>query len=410
MAVFTIFFLLHPWSCRQRNNEGLRKSKGIWYLDVIGSQTPSRPLISMSKDISKSNKSLQLTDGISAPDNDGMLPEEGPCLDTIQLNDLEQSFRQWCEMTPRRDIRLSRRRILLVFLLIRYTGAKLNEILSLNPFTDIDDRTVCIPVADAAQPCARRISIAESLGREIREALAEPDFRQSLTKLFSVDPAFVRRKFYERAEACGFPRRLGGPEMIRRARAVELLRGNMPLPAVQMLLGHSTPNLTTAHVSFSEEELQQVAKMYIERESSRTTSARNAFFGKIVEIERGDVQARISLINLGGHRVSSIITRESLERLGLQLGRLVTAEVKAPWIILQQGITLSACSADNHFQGTIIRINKGKVNSEYVVRIDDGTELCAVTSSSSGTMLGLDVGDMVWAVFNGFAVILHADD
>lgn len=364
----------------------------------------------MSQDRSKSRNLEHVTDGSSAPGNDGMLPEEGPCLDTAQLNHLEQSFRQWCDSTSRRDIRLSRRRILLVFLLIRYTGAKLNEILSLNPFTDIDDRTVCIHVLDAAEPCARKIPIAESLGREIWEALADPDFRESLTNLFSVDPAFVRRKFYERAEACGFPRRLGGPEMIRRARAVELLRGNMPLPAVQLLLGHSTPNLTTAHVSFSEEELQQVTKLYIERESSRTTSARNAFFGKIVEIERGDVQARITLTNLGGHRVSSIITRESLERLGLQPGRLVTAEVKAPWIILQQGKTFSICSADNHFQGKIVRINKGKVNSEYVVRIDDGTELCALTSTSSGAVLGLEVGDMVWAVFNGFAVILHADD
>ena len=50
------------------------------------------------------------------------------------------------------------------------------------------------------------------------------------------------------------------------------------------------------------------------------------------------------------------------------------------------------------------------MNSEYVVRIDDGTELCALISTSNGTALALKVGDFVWVVFNGFAVILHADD
>jgi len=60
------------------------------------------------------------------------------CLDTTQLNQLEQSFREWAEDSRRSDVRLSRQRILLIFLLIRYTGAKLSEVLALNPFEDID--------------------------------------------------------------------------------------------------------------------------------------------------------------------------------------------------------------------------------------------------------------------------------
>lgn len=341
--------------------------------------------------------------------DDTPLTEDSTCLDTVQLARLEQSFRRWVETTARRDVRLSRRRILLVFLLIRATGAKLSEILRLDPFTDIQGQTVCIRDEVAATNCIRRVSIAEPLSREIQETLADPEIRHSLGHHFAIDPAFVRRKFYERAEACGLPKRLSGPEMIRRARAVELVRGNMPLPAVQKLLGHSTPNLTTAHVTFTEEELHRVTKLFIERESSRKTSARNAFFGKIVAIERGDVQARVSLVNLGGHHIASIITRESLTRLGLRPGILVTAEVKAPWIMLQRGSSLAGCSADNRLPGEIVRINRGKVNTEYVVRIDDGTELCALISTASGKTLGLAVGETIWAVFNGFAVILHSD-
>ena len=64
-------------------------------------------------------------------------PDEDQCLDSAQLNRLEQSFREWANGSPREDVRLSRRRILIVFLLIRYTGAKLNEVLAINPFEDI---------------------------------------------------------------------------------------------------------------------------------------------------------------------------------------------------------------------------------------------------------------------------------
>ncbi len=339
-------------------------------------------------------------------------PSDDPCLDTIQLSLLEQSFRQWVEASSRTDVRLSRRRILIVFLLIRYTGAKLSEILALDPFADIDTerRVVCIQNLDGEeQGFDREISIAEHLSKEIQVALADPVFRGSLTKLFAVDPAFVRRKFYERAEACGFVKRLGGPEMIRRARAVELVQSNLPLPAVQKLLGHSTPNLTTAYVSFSEEELQRVTKIFMERESTRKTSARNAFFGKIVDIQRGDLQSLVSLINLAGYTVTAMITNNSLERLGLNTGRLVTAEIKAPWVILQPGDAEPPCSAENRFKGKVVRINKGKVSSEYVVQISDGTELCSSFSTSGSKALHLNIGDSAWAVFNCFAVILHTD-
>jgi molybdenum-pterin binding domain len=342
----------------------------------------------------------------------GQLPsaDNGPCLDTVQLARLEQSFRRWAANTSRHDIRLSRRRILLVFLLIRYTGAKLNEILRLDPFTDINGQTICIRDCETESPCVRSIAIAEPLAGEIETILRDPAFRQTLTNGFAVDPAFVRRKFYECAETCGFPKHLCGPEMIRRARAVELMRGNMPLPAVQRLLGHASPSLTAVQVSFSEEELRQLTRLFIARESSRKTSARNSFFGKIIAIERGDVQARITLVNLSEHQVASIITSESLDRLGLRPGQLITAEVKAPWIILLRGQTTTGCSADNRLQGTIARINQGLVNSECVIRLDDHTELCALIATSEMDAAGFTVGEQVWALFNGFAVILHADN
>lgn len=339
------------------------------------------------------------------------MPDETQGLDTVNLNRLEQSFHEWVEDSPRTNVRLSRRRILIIFLLIRYTGAKLNEVLALNPFNDIDsDRQLVFfrSVNNSVEPSSREVQISEALSREIQSALADPAFKDSLQNMFNIDPGFVRRKFYERAEACGFSKRMGGPEMIRKARAVELMQGNMPLPAVQMFLGHSTPNLTTSYVSFSDDEIREVTKFFIEKESSRKTSARNSFFGKIQKIQRGDIQTRIELTTIGGYSVTTVITNDSLERLGLKKGTLITAEVKAPWVILQKSNEEPKCTAENRFNGVIERVNKGKINTEYAVRISDGTELCSLVTTESSRKLNLKKGDGVWALFNCFSVVLHA--
>ncbi len=340
----------------------------------------------------------------------GIIPitDEGTCLDSSQLLQLEQSFRRWGDAPTRRDVRQSRRRILLIFLLIRYTAAKLNEILELDPFTDMNGQQICIRNRSTdAGDCTRNITLPEPVAKEIQQALADADFRNTLTNLFAIDPAFVRKKFYERAQDCGFDKRLAGPEMIRRARAVELMQSNMPLPAVQQLLGHASPGPTTAHVTYSPEELQRVTQLFLDRESARSSSARNTFYGKISAIKRGDIQAQISLITPGGHTITTLITLESLDRLALQVGRLVTAEIKAPWVMVQPGDAAMDISAENQFSGTVVRIRQGKIISEYVVRLDDGSEICALISEEGSLRLACREGDPARVFFNCFAVILH---
>lgn len=337
---------------------------------------------------------------------------ESRCLDTVQLTRLEQSFRQWAEGALRSDVRLSRQRILLIFLLIRYTGAKLNEVLALDPFQDIDQQRQWVVFGKAEGPPGREprvVQIPETLAQEIRAALADPAFKDSLGSLFNVDPGHVRRKFYERAAACGFPKELGGPDSIRKARAVEMMQNNLPLPVVQRILGHSTPNLTASFVTFSDDDVQQVTRFFLEKESRRKTSARNTFFGKIRAIQQGDIQAKVELVTIGGDSLTALITNDSLTRLGLKPGMLITAEVKAPWVTLQKGDEEPNCTAENKFQGIINRINKGQITTEYAVRIADGTELCSLVTSASSSRLDLQENDPVWAMFNSFSVVLHLD-
>lgn len=339
-------------------------------------------------------------------------PEKDKYLDIVQLHRLEQSFRNWAEAASRADVRVARRRILLIFLLIRYTGAKLSEVLSLHPFQDIDFERQTIRFGGMQEEPGRphrKVQLPGVLCREIRAIISDPSFKSTLQARLDVDPGFVRRKFYERAEACGIAKQLGAPEILRRSRGVELMQNDMPLPAVQMLLGHSTPNLTSSYVSFSEDDIQQVTKFFMEKESVRKTSARNSFFGKIQVIEQGDIQTRVELLTIDGHRISTIITNDSLRRLGLKAGKLITAEVKAPWVMLQKRDDAPECSADNIFDGVVERIHRGEINTEYVVRISEGSKICSIVTSESSRRLGLGEGDRVWALFNSASVVLLSE-
>ena len=224
-----------------------------------------------------------------------------------------------------------------------------------------------------------------------------------------MDPGFVRRKFYERAEACGIAKQLGAPEVLRKSRAVEQMQNSLPLPAVQMLMGHATPNLTSSLVSFSEDDIQQVTRLVVERESAPKTSARNSFFGKIQSVRQGDIQTRVEIVTLGGHVVTTVITNDSLHRLGLKPGRMITAEVKAPWVMLHKGDDGPHSSADNMFKGVVENVARGEINTEYLVRISDGTVVCAVVTSESCRRLSLAEGDEAWVLFNSCAVVLLAD-
>ena len=268
------------------------------------------------------------------------VPENARCLAAVQLQNLEQSFRAWAEASQSPGLGMSRRRILLIYLLIHYTGARLNEVLKLDPHRDIDDKTHSVFFRKAgpeSAPAGRDVQIPEVLSSEIRKTLEVEHVGRTRSGFFSIDPGHVRRKFYERAAACGIPRALGAPEVIRRSRAVELLQNNMPLPVVQKILGHSTPNLAASYVKFSEEDMHRAEAFFVDRENRRKSSARNEFFGKIETIRKGDVQAGVEISTPGGYRISAVITNHSLKRLGLKRGALVAAEVKAPWVTFHHG-------------------------------------------------------------------------
>ena len=288
----------------------------------------------------------------------------------------------------------------------------MNEALSLDPASDfdLDNNIIRLGKRHGGKDFnSREVQIPGAISTDIRTMTIDSASKWAGGSVFRIDPAHVRRKFYERAASITIPSSLGTPETIRKSRAVELMRSNMPLPVIQKILGHSTPNLAASYVEFSDTEISHVAKYFADRENKRKTSARNSFFGKISTIGPGDIQALVEVVSVSGNVITSIITSGSLTRIGLKPGMLVTAEVKAPWIQLCKDRNAPNCSAENLFQGTVCRITKNRTTAEVVVRLPDSTELCAIITEKIRRQMDIQNEDLLWVFFDAFAVVLHVD-
>jgi len=64
-------------------------------------------------------------------------------------------------------------------------------------------------------------------------------------------------------------------------------------------------------------------------------SARNQLSGRITEIVLGDVVAHIS-VRVGKNVIESVITRRSVEQMGLKKGDTVTAIIKSTEVMLMK--------------------------------------------------------------------------
>jgi len=334
------------------------------------------------------------------------VPSDVKHLDQVQLMELTQAFRSWYEAVGSPARRRSRARIWLLFLLIRYGALKLGEAIAVDDHRDFDFQRFELEVSGEHQ---RRVQLPKEVAQEIERLLQEPMAASLRGEVFKLDQGFVRRKFYERADECGLPRELANPRVIRHSRAVELLREGVPLKVVQAIMGHQSVNLTAQYINFSEDDIQRIVNFYILKETERKTSARNSFTGKVTSIRSGNILAEVEVTTPSGLKVSSVITHDSLGALGISVGSLVVATVKAPWVILVKEDMKLKTSARNKYCGKIIKVNGGQISAEVIVELADGTKICSLVTDESVRALDLKVGDDICALFKAFSVILNVE-
>lgn len=135
-------------------------------------------------------------------------------------------------------------------------------------------------------------------------------------------------------------------------------------------------------------------------------SARNVLAGTVQHIERGPVNAEVSIELKGGEPLVAIITNTSVDALHLAEGKPVFGIVKASEVMIGQNVEHSRLSARNTLTGEVAAITDGAVNSEVVVRLSGGSEMVASITRASVHRLGLKVGDKVTAIVKASNVII----
>jgi len=136
---------------------------------------------------------------------------------------------------------------------------------------------------------------------------------------------------------------------------------------------------------------------------SLQTSARNQFFGNVIERGQSTVQQHIDIMLADGKtQIRAAITEQSADRLALAPGKEVLVLIKAPWITLG----FSAENPHNALQGEVTSIQRGKSNSEVLMRLPSSETLCATVPNSDIDNLALKIGQMVFAQFDDDKVII----
>lgn len=338
------------------------------------------------------------------------VPEGVRYLDALQLAALTEAVDAWTEAARTPQIRLSRQRLRLVYLMLRHSGAKVGEVLALDDTSDLDFAACEVVIrGDSGAEPDRRVILPKSFMDELARFLDTPQAVSMRGRLFRLDQGFVRRKISEQAERVPFSRELLNPTVLRHSRAVELLRQGVPLPVVQRLLGHASVVLTSGYYAFSEHDSKRILTHYIQKEPGMKTSARNTFQGAVTRVRGGQVLTEVALATKSGHEVVAVITNDSAANLGITEGKNLAAIVKAPFVLIAKEEGKALLSARNRFQATISKIHGDDVSVEVTGKLDDGTTMCALITDASVDTLCLKVGDRAWFFFKAMSVILIAE-
>ena len=135
-------------------------------------------------------------------------------------------------------------------------------------------------------------------------------------------------------------------------------------------------------------------------------SARNVWLGNVTRIEKGVVNSVVTIALKGKDTIVSTVTDNSVERLGLKLGKEIYAIVKAPSVMLSCDVDPKKISARNVLQGTVNRIEPGAVNDEVTVDIANGNTVTSIITSASVRSLSLHEGVNVSAIIKASSVLL----
>lgn len=139
---------------------------------------------------------------------------------------------------------------------------------------------------------------------------------------------------------------------------------------------------------------------------SMKVSARNIFAGTVSELTKGAINAEVTLALKGGDKLVSVITNESIENLGLEVGTEAYAIIKASSVLIGKDLEGTRLSTGNILNGKILKIIEGAVNTEVMLELSGGNTISAIITNCSAENLGLREKDRVCAICKASDIIL----
>jgi molybdate transport system regulatory protein len=145
------------------------------------------------------------------------------------------------------------------------------------------------------------------------------------------------------------------------------------------------------------------------RRLSMMTSARNSLYGKIKVIKDDGVEAQVILALQGEDSLSITITKPSIERMRLRVGKGVWALIKSTWVVLMPHKQAIRTSADNCLCGQIKSLLENELDAEVTLQLNGGNTLTSVITRESSKRLGLHQGMSICALVDSSHIILGSE-
>jgi molybdate transport system regulatory protein len=134
-------------------------------------------------------------------------------------------------------------------------------------------------------------------------------------------------------------------------------------------------------------------------------TTRNQLSGTVSGVVTGAVMAEVKL-DVSGNEFVAVVTRNSVERLGLEDGDKVTVLIKATEVMLGKGSSaFEGLTTRNQILGKVTGVTTGSVMAEVTVAAGSD-ELVAAVTRNSVERLGLSEGDDVVVLVKATEVML----
>jgi molybdate transport system regulatory protein len=174
-----------------------------------------------------------------------------------ELNSLVREFQNYYDNSPRRR---SAGKYWLTFLFLRFTGARVSEVLSIDDTKDIDYRNsrIRLITLKRKKKVYRTIPVPTDLINELLRYLAE--YPEERGKVFKIQYVHFYNKFKNLCIKAGIDIEKAHPHSLRHTRAIELINAGVPLNHIQALLGHSSILNTSIYLLVTGKELEVILK------------------------------------------------------------------------------------------------------------------------------------------------------